>query len=94
MTCRRKSATELCSAIKRFGEVANLTLSDTPADGPAIRAAYRVSFVAARGLVQRFLGQHHVPRDQSGAARRHQHPQPSPVSAKPGVGDAHRQLRR
>ena len=31
---------ELGSAITRLGKIANLTLSDTPADGPSIRAAF------------------------------------------------------
>lgn len=41
---------ELRSAITRLGEVANLTLSDTPADGPSIRAAIATASWQLAGL--------------------------------------------
>jgi hypothetical protein len=44
---------ELCSAITRLGKIANLTLSNTPADGPAIRAAFPAASWQLAGLSKR-----------------------------------------
>jgi site-specific recombinase XerD len=36
----QEKRTEFCSAITRLGEIAGVTLSDTPADGPTLRALF------------------------------------------------------
>ena len=36
----QETRTELCSAITRLGKIAGVTLSDTPADGPTLRALF------------------------------------------------------
>jgi hypothetical protein len=46
--------TELCSSITRLGEIAGVALSDTPADGPTLRALFASASWQLADLLLRF----------------------------------------